>query len=1285
MDISRQILSDIVIHNKYAKYLPDLKRRESWQEIVNRNAAMHIRKYPQLTNEIESIYRDFVLSKRVLPSMRSLQFGGPAIEINNARIFNCFGEETKFITSEGLRCFRDFKHGDEIIVKTHNNNWKKAVVKNYGKQKLNTLTFKKGKSKKTVRVTENHRWILKDGTETCDIKIGDGLFKVNWFDVFNYEDSTIEEKIMWAYGYVYGDGSLIKNKNGVYQHSMVRLCGHKIKYFDRFTELGFKNSSPKSIGSDIMIYTGTYLKTLPNIIEEPNYLIRAFVRGYLDADGDTTRYNLDRQEGTSLFKGIQITKDSETINYIIDLLSVSGFFITGIDDYTGQETNYGVRPNTKRIRGFTSFGDSPNSLWYLREIEKNYNEEDVWCLEVEDDHSFILDGGLVTGNCSYVAIDDYRAFSEACFLLLSGCGVGYSVQKHHVKKLPVIKQPIKTKKFLVEDSIMGWADAVKALCKSYFFGDKAPIFDFRDIRPKGSLLVTSGGKAPGPEPLRDMLHNIKKIFERKQVGDQLDPIECHDIVCFIAQAVLAGGVRRSATISLFNMDDQDMLSCKHGAWWELNSQRALANNSAVLVRHKITESDFMSVWDKTRDSGSGEPGIFLTHDKQLGTNPSLRRGTKVLTDTGIFNIEDLEGKKFNVKNLNGDWSPAECFLSGKHKKLIKITLQNKFEYFSTKDHKWPVNGIKVKTKNLKIGDELPINKNSKLFDGDLGDYDDGFLYGWVLGDGWFIEKTYNGQPQIGLIVSKKDYKVGIGKKLEKIIQDKTNCKSVFKKRIRINNNGKKSQWYEINTQSKSLINYLSKFGLPNKKQSLSKIIFEKSTEEFRKGLIDGLFSSDGSFSIKDHSLVFVAKHKNFINSIGELLGFYGLRFSLSEKNQKSSFPNLKDYGKTYQSFRLKISDINSINHFFALFKIEKYNNLIINVKSKYINRSLLNTYKIIKLEYTNLREDVWDISVYDDTHCFQLSHCITGNCGEVSLHSMQFCNLTEINGSAIRTQEDFNNAAIAAAFIGTLQAGYTDFHYLRDDWKEVTDKEALLGVGITGLANKDLLGLDFKQAADLVLKTNANTAKKIGINKAARTTLVKPSGTSSIVLGTSSGIHAWFAPYYIRRIRLNKDEAIYKYLKKQFPDLLEDEFHKPDTVAVLSVPQKAPDNAIYRSESPIDLLERVKKIKQDWISPGHRKGSNHHNVSVTVSIKDDEWDTVGKWMWTNRDVYNGVSVLPYDGGTYKQAPFEEITESDYHRLFNLLKQIDLTKVKETQDETNLQGEAACAGGACEII
>jgi ribonucleoside-diphosphate reductase alpha chain len=543
-------------------------------------------------------------------------------------------------------------------------------------------------------------------------------------------------------------------------------------------------------------------------------------------------------------------------------------------------------------------------------------------------------------NCCYLPVDDYRAFGEIMFLLLGGTGVGYSVQFKHIDKLPEIHKPVKDQKFLVGDSIEGWADAVKHLIGSYLgYRNTKPRFDFSDIRTKGTRLITAGGKAPGPEPLKKCLFELEKILERKENGTKLKSIEVHDLVCHIADAVLAGGIRRAALISLFSADDQDMLTCKFGNWWELNPQRGRANNSAVLVRHRVTKTFFLDLWHKIELSQAGEPGIYFTNNPDWGTNP----------------------------------------------------------------------------------------------------------------------------------------------------------------------------------------------------------------------------------------------------------------------------------------------------------------------------------------------------------------------CCEIALRPYQFCNLCEVNVSNIESQEDLNQRVTAAAFFGTLQAGFTDFHYLRPIWKKTTEKDALVGIGMTGIASMEVFKYDLTQAAYIAELVNIETAQSLGINRAARITCVKPSGTTSCVLGTASGIHAWHNDYYIRRMQMSKSEDLYKYLADNHPNLVKDHLLIPNS-AVVEIPIKAPVGSVLRTESAIDTLERVKEVSKNWIKPGHIHGDNTHNVSATISIdknrmyksdvdsylKIDEWEKVGEWMWNNKEYYNGLSVLPFDGGSYSQAPFEDITEAQYNNLVNQLTSIDLSKIIEEDDLTTLTDQVACASGACEV-
>jgi len=529
-------------------------------------------------------------------------------------------------------------------------------------------------------------------------------------------------------------------------------------------------------------------------------------------------------------------------------------------------------------------------------------------------------------NCCYLPMDSVHCFSESMFLLLGGTGVGYSVQFQHVEKLPEIIKPVKQKRYLVQDSIIGWADAVKVLMKSYFGKGAKPTFDYRDVRPKGARLITAGGKAPGPEPLKICLTHIEAILDRKQNGEKLTTLEVHDIMCHIANSVLSGGIRRAAMIALFSHDDEEMLTCKYGNWWELNEQRGRSNNSAVLERGQITEEQFKALWKKIELSNSGEPGFYWTKNAEWGTNP----------------------------------------------------------------------------------------------------------------------------------------------------------------------------------------------------------------------------------------------------------------------------------------------------------------------------------------------------------------------CCEIALRPYQFCNLCEVNVSDIKDEQDLFDRVRVAAFFGTLQASFTDFHYLRPIWQKTTEKDALLGIGMTGIGSGEILKYDLEKAAEIAKEVNAEYADLIGINRAARVTCIKPSGTTSCVLGTASGIHAWHNDYYLRTVRFNKSEDIAKYLIANHPEMCEDDVLRSHDTLCARIPIKAPEGSIMRSETPIELLERVKHFSVNWIKSGHRNGYNTHNVSATVSLKEDEWLPVGEWMWKNREHYNGLSVLPYWGGTYQQAPFEDITKEEYEERVSRLTSMDLTSIVEEDDTVNFGAIAACSGANCSV-
>ena len=513
-------------------------------------------------------------------------------------------------------------------------------------------------------------------------------------------------------------------------------------------------------------------------------------------------------------------------------------------------------------------------------------------------------------NCTSSYADRPRFFSECFYVLLCGAGAGFSVQKHHVDKMPNIADRKKQAKgWVIEDSIEGWADALGVLLSTFFegggqfpdFEGRRVYFDLTQIRPKGSM-ISGGFKAPGPEPLRKALDKIEHLVQSRILAgaDRLRPIDVYDIAMHAADAVLAGGVRRSATICLFSADDEEMTKAKTGNWFIDNPQRGRSNNSAVIVRDEITREQFKEIMVSIKEFG--EPGFYFVDDKDFTTNPCV--------EIGMY--PQIDGKS-----------------------------------------------------------------------------------------GW------------------------------------------------------------------------------------------------------------------------------------------------------------------------------------------------------------------------------------------------------------QGCNLTEINGSKCTSPEEFHKACRAGSILGTLQAGYTDFKYLDDTSKQIFDREALLGVSVTGWMNNPDVLLDAdvqREGAAIVKKVNKEVAKLIGINPAARTTCVKPSGNASVLLQTASGIHAEHSPRYIRHIQLNKESEVAQLIAQSNPYMVDESVWSSNgTDYCVAFPVITPTNSLYREElMGTDLLEKVKLVQQNWVEAGTNEKQCadkriRHNVSNTITVLPHMWTEVEDYVFDNRHSFSGISFLAGSGDKdFAQAPNTEV-------------------------------------------
>ena len=524
-------------------------------------------------------------------------------------------------------------------------------------------------------------------------------------------------------------------------------------------------------------------------------------------------------------------------------------------------------------------------------------------------------------NCTSSYCDRLRFFQECFWLLLCGSGTGFSVQKHHVSKLPNLTSEKKDKrkgvKYKIEDSIEGWADSLGVLLSSYFnkpsesrfaeYKDKYIVFDYSNIREKGAQLSSGVGKAPGFEPLQSGLEKIRELLDKCVENEQkkLRPIDAYDIIMHSSDAVLSGGVRRSASLALFSADDDEMAKAKTGNWYVENPQRARSNNSALLLKDDTSYEDFKNLMESVKEFG--EPGFIWSDSTEMTFNPCVEVGM------------------------------------------------------------WPV-----------------------------------------------------------------DEKTG------------------------------KSGW--------------------------------------------------------------------------------------------------------------------------------------------------------------------------------------------------QGCNLSTINCSSVADEEDFYERCKAAAIIGTLQAGFTDLDYLGDVSKAIFDREALLGVSLTGIMEKHELVLTekvLKAGAKIAVETNKELSKKININQAARVTCLKPEGTSSSMLGTSSGIHPHHAKRYIRHVQANILEPPYQYFKSYNPQACEKSaWSANNTDEVVKFPIEVPDGSKLKNQLPaVEMLSVVKDTQKNWVQSGKNRSLCtqdflSHNVSNTVTVQPDEWEAVTKYIYDNRKFFAGISLIPQSGDKdYPQAPFTTVYTS----------------------------------------
>ena len=1325
---------EFIAKSRYSRWDYDKKRRETWPEVVDRYTAF-FKDRGQVDDELALKLGSAIKNLEVMPSMRCLMSAGKALERCNVAGFNPVVGDTPVVTKEFGNVPISTLVNRSATVLNIDGNWTLASFKSYQKQQVyrvnlrwNTTSFK------DIGATANHRWILKDGSvvATENLRVGDKIP----FVMAGKPAQDSDYILGLRHGLVYGDGTTTKACKRVKGY-MIRLCSESRELLSFFE--GYPVSYPKSTNGDPIVYlfddfAATHsLKELP-MGETDSYLL-GFIRGWMAADGSVSKYGQ-----------VSLCAAKEGKEWLTTYSERIGFPIQRVYQQSAQ-TNYGLRKSESHIVFFSrsciteedilcswkreriKYADSQ---YTVTEVVKTESYEEVFCAEVPETNTFTLAGGLVTGNCSYIAIEDARCFDEMMYILMSGTGVGYSVEAEYVNKLPVIAESFHATDttIVVGDSKVGWASAFRELLSLLYVG-KIPKIDYSKVRPAGARLKIFGGRASGPEPLDDLFQFTIHMFKRAACR-KLTTLEAHDLCCKIAEIVVVGGVRRC-------LPSDTLIHCFDG----------------------------------------------------LKPIKSVNTGDFVLTDTGYREVlaQENVGVKATVivHTQNGPFT-----MTPEHRVAVLIDTDGNYKWVAAKDltntdylffSKCGIAG--AKTSLTPWAYEKPAHSTT-CKDITIPELDTGmaWLFGNIHGDGYVYKSNRETSDSGGFVaVACADRWPG---QHAKVVSELSRFGIPV-----VANKGTEEKCSKPRVASHQLAEYLSQFKQPKTSIDIPDFIL-KGSYAIRCAYIAGIFDADGSHANRP-LLVAASVYPDYLRQLRAVLASLGIpayiflnrpakgewqnlwhlcikgnyaisRFNTdimphSVKNllikervkEQSGYIVPKEFTKQTSSMSwLTFEKHNGPRDFIPIrvnsieesTETECYDIQVEGAQSFIAEGILVHNSALISMSDLNddkmrvCKSGEWwkenkqralanNSAVYNskpdfDTF-FKEWHSLydsksgergifsriasqkqaamnkrrdayyqfgSNPCCEIILRSKQFCNLSTMIIRAEDTIETLLKKVELATILGTLQSTLTDFKYLRKEYFNNTSEECLLGVSMTGIMDHPVLngseGFErlqsyLTQLKDYAITVNKAWAEKLGVNQSTAITCCKPEGTVSQLTNTASGIHPRYSEYYIRTVRADKKDPLALFMKdKGFP--CEEDVMKPDSTLVFAFPIQSPKACVTRDTfNCIEQLELWKMYQQHWCE---------HKPSITVYYKAEEFFKLGDWVYKNFDVLSGVSFLPHSDHVYKQAPYQEINEEKY---LELKAEMDLLTIDwlemaayEQDDQTTSTQELACSNGSCEI-
>jgi ribonucleotide reductase alpha subunit len=907
-------------------------------------------------------------------------------------------------------------------------------------------------------------------------------------------------------------------------------------------------------------------------------------------------------------------------------------------------------------------------------------------------------------NCSYMPVDSIDSFVEALIISMSGCGVGYSVERQYTEQFPRIKRqsaaaPIA---YMVEDSSEGWAEAVRLGINTWFEGGDIR-FDYSEVRPAGAPLRIKGGRASGPEPLRLMLDFARTRILARQ-GSFLRPLDAHDIMCAIGGAAVSGGVRRTAMISLFDYDDSEMRHSKDGDFSRHNSQRWNANNSAVWPDHVLDQTEVTGFVLDMIKSERGEPGIFNRRAAienrparraaaDFGTNPCVTADTWVMTEKGPRQVADLRQTPFTALVDGRRYaSTDDGFFATGHKPVYLIETEEGYSLKATEDH--PILAVTYQSRKkqetgwrqvqeLQPGDMIRLqNQREVSWTGSDEGPSIGWLLGLLVGDGTFIRhEAKNNQAILRFWGEQSQMMVEMAHTvLTAHVPTRRDLQPL---------------WHNTNhywqLASTGLAQAAAAYNITPGNKTITPAL-EQTSSAFYSGFLRGLFDSDGTVGgdqEKGISVRLAQSNLELLQAVQRMLLRLGIVSTIYENRRPADLRALPD-GKgghreywTQAQHELAIANDNLQVYqqrigFSDPDKAARLADKLAQYRRQPNRERFTARIKAITLVG---EEDVYDCTV-PLVHAFDANGLYVHNCGEIILRPYQFCNLSSAVARADDTYESLKEKVEAAAIIGTLQSMATHFPGLRPVWSNNCIEERLLGVDLNGQMDSPVVQDPDVQARlrQVALDTNRQVAEMLGINQSASITCVKPSGNSSQLLNSASGLHARWAPYYIRNVRVGAHTPVFKVLQDaSVPmDPENGQTRENATTWVAHFPVKSPQNAVTRNDHT--ALEQCAYWLQNKIH------YTEHNPSVTITYRSDEIIDLIKWIWEHQDKIGGMAFLPAFDAQYEQMPYVEIEEEEYNRLVANFPEIDFSKIYryEEEDLTTAAQELACLAGQCDI-